>query len=215
MSSTTSNYIDRITITQDAELAAFTHALKSDPTRFNAWVADQQGRVYSDITTQKDSTFKKVYGDLGLSSRAYEAYLLQSMRNKDLLALQKEMTSTRKETATAATEDKNMATRKNEMNEWSVNNKQDTLFVFSWLFIVLSCLILITCLWRLELISPYTWTLFSAALLLIFGLILIRRYFYTEHARNKRYWNKQIFEESTAKIPIPSCEDIQSAITPA
>lgn len=215
MSSTTTNYIDRITITQDAELAAFINEMKSDPTRFNAWVADQQSRVYTDITTQKDSTFKKVYGDLGLSSRAYEAYLLQSMRNKDLLALQKEMTSARTETATAATEDKNMAVRKNEMNEWSVNNKQDTLFVFSWLFIVLSCLILMTCLWRLELISPYTWTLFSASLILIFGLILIRRYFYTEHARNKRYWNKQIFEESTAKIPIPSCEDIQSAITPA
>lgn len=215
MSSTTTNYIDRITITQDAELAAFINEMKSDPTRFNAWVADQQSRVYTDITTQKDSTFKKVYGDLGLSSRAYEAYLLQSMRNKDLLALQKEMTSARTETATAATEDKNMATRKNEMNEWSVNNKQDTLFVFSSLFIVLSCLILITCVWRLELISPYTWTLFSASLILIFGLILIRRYFYTEHARNKRYWNKQIFEESTAKIPIPSCEDIQSAITPA
>lgn len=215
MSSTTTNYIDRITITQDAELAAFINEMKSDPTRFNAWVADQQSRVYTDITTQKDSTFKKVYGDLGLSSRAYEAYLLQSMRNKDLLALQKEMTSARTETATAATEDKNMATRKNEMNEWSVNNKQDTLFVFSSLFIILSCLILITCVWRLELISPYTWTLFSGSLILIFGLILIRRYFYTEHARNKRYWNKQIFEESTAKIPIPSCEDIQSAITPA
>lgn len=215
MSGTTTNYIDRITITQDAELAAFINEMKSDPTRFNAWVADQQSRVYNDITTQKDSTFKKVYGDLGLSSRAYEAYLLQSMRNKDLLALQKEMTSARTETAFAATEDKNMATRKNEMNEWSVNNKQETLFVFSSLFIVLSFLILLTCLLRLGLISSYTWVLFSAPFILIFGLILIRRYFYTEYARNKRYWNKHIFEESTVKIPIPSCEDIQSAIAPA
>jgi hypothetical protein len=188
--------------------------MKKDPVKFSAWLADQQSKVFNDITAQKERTFKKAYGDLGTTSRAYEAYLLQGMRNKDLLALQKEMTSARNNDAAAVMDDKNIAARKTEMNEWTVSNKQDTLFVFSSLFITLSCLVLLTCLWRLGLISPYTWSFIGIPLIVIFLLILFRRYFYTVHLRNKRYWNKQIFEGSYNKIKIPSCEDIQDALTP-
>lgn len=213
MSSTT-NYMDRITVTQDPELAAFVAEMKRDPVKFTAWLADQQSTIYTDITKQKDNAFKKAYGDLGTTSRMYEAYLLQGMRNKDILAVQKEMTTERTNDANEVIDNKNMAIRQTEMNEWTVNNKQDTLFVFSSLFITLSCLILLTCLSRLDLISSYTWSFFGIPLIVIFLLILIRRYFYTVHLRNKRYWNKQIFEESNNKIKIPSCEDIQNAFTP-
>ena len=102
--------------------------------------------------------------------------------------------------------------RKNEMNEWTVGNKQDTLFVFSSLFIMLSGLLLITGLWRLGMISSYLWVAFAVPLLLIFILILLRRWRYTDVLRNKRYWNKQIFEGKYNKIAIPSCPQIMEGV---
>ena len=108
--------------------------------------------------------------------------------------------------------DKNMATRKHEMNEWSVGNKNDTLFVFSSLFIMLSALILITVLWRMKMISSYLWVMLGAPVIIIFVLIVINRSQYTDVLRNKRYWNKQIHEVEYGKIPLPLCPGAVEAI---
>lgn len=101
------------------------------------------------------------------------------------------------------------------MNEWTVGNKQETLFIFSSLFVMLSGLVLLTGLWRMGQISSTVWVMLGAPMILIMLLILVRRYFYTATLRNKRYWNKQIFEGTTAKIPIPSCETMESALSSA
>jgi hypothetical protein len=105
-------------------------------------------------------------------------------------------------------EDKNMSGRKHEMNEWTVNNKKDTLFVFSSSFIMLSGLLLITVLWRMGVINSFLWAALGAPLIIICGLILLNRAQYTNALRNKRYWNKKIFEGKYGKIPVPNiCPD--------
>lgn len=213
MSTTIPAYINAITILQDAELAAQINKMKTNPSEYAAWLSNQQDQLYKSITQMKDSTFGKVYGDLTLGSNAQEAYLLQAQRNKDLSELQKSIVNEHTANANAVVEDKHMATRKHEMNEWSVNNKQDTLFVFSALFIVLSGLLLLTGLWRMGTISSAVWVMLGAPMIMVFLLILVRRYFYTEHVRNKRFWNKQIFEGTTPKIPIPSCEQLEDSLT--
>ena len=102
------------------------------------------------------------------------------------------------------------------MNEWSVQNKQETLFVMSALFIVLSALLLLTGLWRMEVISSFLWVSIGGPLLLIFTLIVVHRAQYTDVLRNKHYWNKQIFEGKYGKIPVPQCiGDIQGAAAAA
>jgi hypothetical protein len=109
-------------------------------------------------------------------------------------------------------EDKNLAGRKNEMNEWSVGNKNDTLFVFSSLFIMLSGLLLITVLWRMSLIGAGLWVALGMPMIIIFILIVVNRSQYTDVLRNKRYWNKQIFEGKYGKIPIPMCPQITQSL---
>ena len=206
-------YINAITILQDAELAAQINKMKTNPAEYTAWLSNQQDQLYQSITRMKDDTFGKVYGDLKLGSSAQEAYLLQAQRNKDLAELQKSIVNEQTEKANAVVEDKHLATRKHEMNEWSVSNKEDTLFVFSSLFVTLSGLLLLTALWRMGIISSAIWVAIGAPILMIFLLILVRRYFYTEHLRSKRFWNKQIFEGTRPKIPVPSCEQIEDALS--
>jgi hypothetical protein len=98
------------------------------------------------------------------------------------------------------------------MNEWSVGNKNDTLFVFSSLFIMLSGLLLITVLWRMSLISAGLWVALGTPMIIIFILIVVNRSQYTDVLRNKRYWNKQIFEGKYGKIPIPMCPQLTESL---
>jgi hypothetical protein len=107
--------------------------------------------------------------------------------------------------ATNITETKNLAGRKYEMNEWSINNKKDTLFVYSILFILLAIAILVTALWRMGVIGTGFWVALIAPLLIIFTFTVVNRSQYTDIFRNKRYWNRRTFKGGYGAIPIPVC----------
>ncbi len=210
--------IDYTKIYQDVELASAIAQLKKDPAQLQLFLQNQQNNVYNDITKQKDNTFQKVYGDLNRASKVQESVLMYNKRNKELSNIQQNIVNNQQNSANVITQDKNVASRKNEMNEWTVNNKKDTLFVFSSLFIMLSGLLLFTVLWSMGIISSYLWVLLSAPLIIIFVLIVVNRSLYTEKLRNKRYWNKKIFEGQYGKIPIPSIcpeaiQGIESGLT--
>lgn len=209
--------IDYTKLYQDVELATAIGQFKQDPIKLQQFLQSQQDKVYKDVITQKDSTFNKVYGDLNRASTAQESMLMYNKRNAELLNLNNKIYETQKNSADSVTYDKDLANRKYEMNEWTVNNKKDTLFVFSMLFIMLSGLVLITVLWRLNLISSSLWLFLGAPLIVIFILVVIYRSQYTDVLRNKRYWNKKIFEGKYGKIEVPICpqalEGIKSGIS--
>lgn len=198
--------IDYTKISQDVELASAFDVLKKDPVRYTQFLQDQQNKVYSEIVKQKDNSFDKVYGDLDRASKVQESILMNQKRTKELANIHKQIAENQQNSASAILNDKQIATRKYEMNEWSVNNKNDTLFVFSSGFIMLSGLLLITALYRIGMISSYLWVALGAPLIIIFILIVLRRAFYTDRLRNKRYWNKQIFPGKTDKVSTLSCE---------
>ena len=195
---------------QDVELATAVASLP--PAELQAYIQSQRERVRHEITAQKEGTFAKVYGDLDRASKAQSAIALYEQRTKDLAALQNQVYDHQQESATAMVDDKNLASRKHEMNEWSVQNKQDTLFVLSALFIVLSALLLLTGLWRMEMIGTTTWVGVGAPLILVFTLIVVHRSQYTDVLRNKRHWNKKIYE-TTTKHPNLACASVAQAAT--
>lgn len=203
--------IDYTKLFQDVELATAVGQLKQNPAELQQFLQSQQGKIYSDVTKQKDSTFQKVYGDLNRASKAQEAILMLDKRNQELANIQQQIYSNQEKSASAVTEDKNLAGRKYEMNQWSVGNKKDTLFVFSSLFILLSALILLTVLWRMRMISAGLSGGLAAPLIMIFILIVIYRSNFTNVFRDKRYWNRRTFGKY-GKIPIPLCPGALSGI---
>jgi hypothetical protein len=204
-------------ISQDAELATAFRLLKDEPTKLTQFIQDQQNSVYNQIMQQKESTFDKVYGDLDRSAKVQESILLHNKRTGELKNMRDQIYQRQKQSADALLSDKQNATRKTEMNEWSVNNKRDTLFVFSSLFIMLSGFILLTGLWRLGMISSMLWVSLGTPLLIIFVLIVVRRSMYTENVRNKRFWSKKIFEGKSESIPsaceLPSMDSAASLLS--
>ena len=204
--------IDYTKLFQDVELATAIGQLKQNPAELQQFIQGQQGKVYSDILKQKDSTFQKVYGDLTRASEAQESILMLDKRNQELAQIQKEIYNNQKGLANATTEDKNLAGRKYEMNQWSIGDKNDTLFIFSSLFIVLSVLILLTGLWRLNLISAALSGGIASFFIVIFILIIIYRSNFTNVWRDKRYWNRRTFEGKYGKIPMPLCPGALSGV---
>lgn len=197
---------------QDIQLAEAMSRLKESPSEFRAWITAQQARVKDDITRQKEESFNKVYGDFERSSKVEESILMHNIRAKELANIVQQVYDNQEESAQAVVQDKDLAGRKKEMNEWTVGNKQDTLFVFSSLFLLLSGLLLITGLWRMGIISSALWVAMGVPMLIIFLLIFVRRWRYTEVLRNKRYWNKQIFEGKGKRVMMPSCEQLSQGI---
>jgi hypothetical protein len=197
--------IDYTKAFQDVELATAVGQLKQNPSQLQQFLQQQQGKVYSDIIKQKDSTFQKVYGDLTRASKSQEAAITLDKRSKELAEIHQQIYNKEKGSATAILDDKNLAERKYEMNQWSIGNKNDTLFVFSMLFIILSTLILITTLWRMGLISGALCGSLWALLIVIYVITIIIRSQYTNVYRDKRYWNRNNFNNKYGKITVPQC----------
>ena len=196
---------------QDVELATAISALKNAG-QVTSFIQSQQSKVYNDIVKQKEDTFSKLYGDLGRAGRVQESVLMYGKRTQQLAGVQDQIYENQKNSADAIIDDHSLANRKTEMNEWSVNNKKDTLFVYSSLFVMLSGLLLLTGLLRMELISTSLWVGMGLVLILVFVAILVNRSHYTNILRNKRYWNKQIFEGKYGKIPAPLCPDVVNSL---
>ena len=163
------------------------------------YIQKEQDNVFKNITAQKDLKFEKVYGEL-TNSMTTE---IDKNQHNVMSELNKNIYETQKQHSDLIIHDKDLSNRKYEMNEWTANNKRDTLFIFSMLFIMLSGLLFITGLWKLGLISTSIYVLLGIPMVIIFILTIVYRSQYTNVFRNKRYWNKKSFEGKYGKINIP------------
>jgi hypothetical protein len=197
---------------QDVELSSALQELRNNPGQLQQYLQGQQDKIYKDVTKQKDDSFEKVYGDLQRATSSHEASLTSNERNKMLESIQNQLYNQQKQGASAVVYDRDLAGRKYEMNEWTINNKKDTLFVFSMLFILLCSLTLLTLLWKIGIFGVG----FSAALMIllivIFIFTIVNRSQYTDILRDKRYWNRRTFKGKYGKIPIPLCPGALSGI---
>ena len=179
--------------------------LKQNPAQLQQFIQGQHDKIYEDVIKQKDASFEKAYGDLNRVAQEQDTTITLDKRNQDLAEIQEQLYNKVSKTANGIIEDKNLAERKYEMNQWSVNNKNDTLFVFSSLFILLSRLVLLTVLWRFNLISGKLCGSLAAPFIIIFILIVIYRANFTNVWRNNRYWNRRTFEGKYGARITPLC----------
>ena len=88
---------------------------------------------------------------------------------------------------------KDLAKRQTQINEWSYNNKMDTLFVFQLMFISLLFVGILLSLKGQGIVSgPFVW--YSMGIVLILNiLIIVNRSMYTNTKRDSKYWNRRHF----------------------
>jgi len=194
------NVVNNAILAQDLELSSYVNELRNNPQNLQTFLANEQARIISSVKRQKEDTFNKVYGDFERTEKIQESILKYKNRSKELSQLHDNIYDNQKDTANSIVHNKNTNTRKYEMNEWTVNNKKDTLFVLSALFVAISLLLLLTILLHMNIISAGVWGFTGAIAIIIFIIIVINRAQYTNQLRNKRYWSKKRFDGQYGKI---------------
>lgn len=196
--------VDYVNLSKDDGLYKVFNDLNTDPRKLQDFLRDQQNTLYRDIIKQNDDSFKKVYGDLEKSYNDQESILLADESTKNIVDLHEKLFRNQEKQLDRVNNDKILNNRKYEMNEWSVNNKQETLFVYSMLFVILCICIILIFLWKYGLIGTVFLGVSIFILLIVIIFTIIYKTNYTNVLRDRRYWNRRNFRGEYKPIPIPN-----------
>lgn len=155
----------------------------------------QKQELLGDILKDREGTFQKTFTDASRNNSIQHSLFFYQQRNRDLQNIG-DLIKNQNETAIGTTKYNNqLATRQYEINEWSYNNKMDTLFVFQILFVTLLLAAGLAYLNKIGFLSMTILGVTVGILLFVDIAILIYRYRYTRVTRDQRYWNKRQFDK--------------------
>lgn len=157
----------------------------------------QKQQLVGDILKDREGTFQKTYTDATRNNSIQHSLFFYQQRNRDLQTLGDALKN-QNETVIGTTKFNNqLATRQYEMNEWSYNNKLDTLFVFQIVFVTLLIVAALSYLNKIGVLSMTILGVITGILLFVDIAILINRFRYTQQSRDQRYWNKRQFDKKS------------------
>jgi hypothetical protein len=168
----------------------------SSQTLLIAGQGQTQSQLEDAILQQKSTAYGSALSDLQASTNAAHALYYYGLRNADLSGAQGVALTTLKNSVQQMNNDKSLAKRQNEINEWTANNKLDTLFVYQQLLIILCSTIILVYLWKRGLLSTTVFFIIIGLLGLIFLFTIVNRLQYTNKLRDTQYWNKRKFEQT-------------------
>ena len=192
---------DLTRLVQDVQ---YTSALKGmNAQERSNYFQTQRNQMIDGVLDERVSTFQKVYTDAVRNNSIQHSLLFYHMRNRDLNDLGNAFVSSNKGAIDVATNNKNLANRQNEINEWAYGNKLDTLFVFQILFITVLLSAGLVYLQKLGFYSPAFLGVVTGILLFIDIVIIINRVNWTTRVRDQRYWNRRQFGHFDIAVPTP------------
>ena len=159
--------------------------------------AAERSALENAVQQQKTTAFGAAIQDLTTSTNAAHALYYYGLRNNDLKAAQDVALTTLQGSVDQMDSDKNLAKRQYQINEWTANNKLDTLFVYQQLLIILCTTIVLVYLLKRGLISTTVFLMIVVILGLIFIFTIINRVQYTNKLRDGKFWNKRSFEQAS------------------
>ena len=108
---------------------------------------------------------------------------------------------------------KTNATRQFEINEWTTENRQETIFVYQFIFFGILGATIIGGFYRTGLMTGPLASFLTFILLAVVILLIVYRSQYTIFKRDKRYWNKRRFQSAGPIIPMPNCPAAVDLVT--
>jgi hypothetical protein len=147
------------------------------------------------INRQKLTAYGGAISDLETSTNAIHALYYYGQRDTDLSGAQSIALNTMTKEVNQQNQDDALAKRQNEINQWTANNKLDTLFVYQQLLIILCTTIILVYFLKRGLISTTVFFMIVGILALILVFTIVNRAQYTNEIRHTRFWNKRVFEQ--------------------
>lgn len=181
-------------LTRLAQDVQYTTALRGmSESQKQAYFTSQKQQLLDDVLKTREATFQKTYTDAVRNNSIQHSLFFYQQRNRDLDNLGQAIRAKNENEIGVTKYNNDLATRQYEINEWSYNNKMDTLFVVQLLFVTVLLAAGLTYLNKLGFISMTIVGILAGILLLVNIVILVNRYNYTRQTRDKRYWNKRVF----------------------
>lgn len=206
--------IATVKIFQDVEFnETYGNLINRNGGNLTTFINDQQNLIRESVTAQKDAAINKVYGDLDRTIKNQDSILLMNNNYNAIKDVYTDVYTQQQRTIDKIANDKSINQRKYEMNEWSVGNKQETLFVYSMLFVALCTATVLVLMRRIGVINTGLMSLLLLILVLIVVFTVIYRRNYTNTLRDRRYWNRRKFRPEDgpklANICDISSEDVK------
>lgn len=207
-------------ITRLVQDVQYTAALKGmSPTERENYFASQRNELMNNLLSDRESTFQKVATDARRNNAIQTSLFFYLQRNRDLEDVGKQVESQNSSAKSTAEYNSQLALRQNEINEWSFNNKLDTLFVFQLIFISLLAVSVLVYFQKAGFFNQALLGVFSGIFLFVMILVIANRAMYTNNTRDKRYWNRRVFPGKGSNIPggtaCPTTESTSVAATAA
>lgn len=178
---------------QDYEQTLAMQEIQKDPAKFKAYTDQRKAEIKNEIFNAKDTAFNKVYEDAKLAADNNNNVLYYYRRNKDLLDINDTLAKKALEDNDKVVFNDGLAKRHFELNEWEVQDKRDTLFMYQLGFISILSIVLLTLLKKSGLLGGGLYWYLSAFVVVVFVFTLLYRIIYTEMVRDKFYWSRRKF----------------------
>lgn len=179
-------------LTQLVQDVQYTSALRGmTPQQKQAYFDSQKQELMNTLLNDREATFQKTHTDAVRNNAIQNSLLFYQQRNRDLDDLGATLKGQNVAAIQTASYNADLATRQYEVNEWSYNNKLDTLFVFQILFVTLLLCAILTYLHKSGFFSAAFLGLVVGIFLFVDILIIANRATYTDKTRNRRFWNKK------------------------
>jgi hypothetical protein len=186
------NYQSLADATRGIQDAQYVRALQSmTPSQKQAYFSSQKTQFVNNLLQERESAFQKTYTDMLKNTNVQHSLLYYLSRNSDVDDIGTLLKKENEGVVNTATYNKQLAERQYEINEWSNENKKETLFVFQILFISLLTISLLAFFQRLGYYSNLFFGALAGLILFVVAATIANRANYTNRIRSKRYWNKK------------------------
>lgn len=107
--------------------------------------------------------------------------------------------------ASIANQKHDNAMRQFEINEYATSNRQESIFVYQFIFFGVLAATIIGGFWRIGAVSGPLASFLTAIITAIVVFLIVYRAQYTIFKRDKRYWNKRRFQSAGPIGTLPNC----------
>jgi len=180
---------------QDIVKASALSDLRNNPSGLQNYINSNTIKLYNAVASEHSDTFQKSFSDLQRSTNTAKNVLYYNARNKDLDKVQGMVLDRATSAADDATYDSQIARRQFQINQWTNENKMDTLFFMQLIFIFLTLTVPLLYMKNIGLLP--TSVFYGVIGLVTFALIMtvVVRAQYTNYTRDNRLWNRRRFAQ--------------------
>lgn len=190
--------IGQASLMSDLELQSYLASLT--PSGRANFVAGQVNGVVTSVSTDKKNMFIDNADKLKGADTNVEAAMYYLTRTRDLQNLATDADKITQDQLNVIDVNADLSVRQNEINEWSNQNKLDTLFFLQLMFVGLCFIAFILFLKVSEIVPNSVFMMLSIATGILLVLTLIIRARFTSVSRDSRYWHKARFPKQADKV---------------